>query len=252
MSLKVGDILPTSRWGDIKVIDYINSKNVIVEFINTGGVKVTNSSNIYRGAVKDELQPDLVYGVGYNNIKNCIKKGSEYEFEYKLWTRMLWRCYDTTYMKQFPTYANKTVSEDWLVFSNFVEDVRKFVGYDKAKYETWELDKDILVKGNTVYSKSTCCFAPKQLNYLLINPKGNRNSYPIGVHKKRDCKKYSVKMSKDNINVSLGAFDTPEEAFYAYKEAKESYIKEVANRWKDQIDHRVYKALMKYQVEITD
>ena len=47
-------------------------------------------------------------------------------------------------------------------------------------------------------------------------------------------------------------FKTPEEAFYVYKEAKETYIKEVANRWKDQIDPRVYEALMKYEVEITD
>ena len=48
------------------------------------------------------------------------------------------------------------------------------------------------------------------------------------------------------------SFDTPEEAFYVYKEAKEAYIKEVANKWKDQIDPKVYDALMKYQVEITD
>ena len=32
----------------------------------------------------------------------------------------------------------------------------------------------------------------------------------------------------------------------------ETYIKEVANKWKDQIDPRVYNALMKYEVEITD
>ena len=42
------------------------------------------------------------------------------------------------------------------------------------------------------------------------------------------------------------------EAFYAYKEAKETYIKEVANKWKDNIDSRVYDALMNYQVEIND
>ena len=36
------------------------------------------------------------------------------------------------------------------------------------------------------------------------------------------------------------------------KEAKEAYIKEVANKWKDKIDPKVYEALMKYEVEITD
>lgn len=51
---------------------------------------------------------------------------------------------------------------------------------------------------------------------------------------------------------TLGNYATAEEAFYAYKEAKESYIKEVANKWKDQIDPKVYNALMNWEVEITD
>ena len=50
----------------------------------------------------------------------------------------------------------------------------------------------------------------------------------------------------------LGYYDSSEEAFYAYKAAKEAYIKEVFNEWKYQIEPRVYEALMKYQVEITD
>ena len=51
---------------------------------------------------------------------------------------------------------------------------------------------------------------------------------------------------------TLGYYITAEEAFYAYKQAKEAHIKEVANKWKDQIDIRVYEALMKYEVEIMD
>jgi predicted RNase H-like HicB family nuclease len=49
-------------------------------------------------------------------------------------------------------------------------------------------------------------------------------------------------------------FDTPEEAFQAYKQAKEAYIKDVANQYyKDgKITENVYNALMKYKVEITD
>jgi hypothetical protein len=50
----------------------------------------------------------------------------------------------------------------------------------------------------------------------------------------------------------LGRFVTPEEAFQVYKQAKEAYIKEVAELYKDQIDIRVYEALMKYEVDIND
>ena len=50
----------------------------------------------------------------------------------------------------------------------------------------------------------------------------------------------------------LGYFNKEVEAFQAYKQAKEAYIKEVANKWRNNIDPRVYEALMNWVVEITD
>ena len=50
----------------------------------------------------------------------------------------------------------------------------------------------------------------------------------------------------------VGTYDTPEEAFYAYKPVKEAHIKSLAEKWKDQIDPRVYEALMNWTIEITD
>ena len=46
----------------------------------------------------------------------------------------------------------------------------------------------------------------------------------------------------------LGLFNTELEAFNAYKEAKESFIKEQAEKWKGKIDPRAYEALMNYTV----
>lgn len=45
-----------------------------------------------------------------------------------------------------------------------------------------------------------------------------------------------------------GAFEvkTEIEAFNAYKVAKETFIKEQAEKWKDEIDDRAYNALMNY------
>ena len=50
----------------------------------------------------------------------------------------------------------------------------------------------------------------------------------------------------------LGYFNTELEAFNAYKQAKESFIKEQANKWKGEIDDRAYEALMSYEVNIDD
>jgi hypothetical protein len=53
-------------------------------------------------------------------------------------------------------------------------------------------------------------------------------------------------------NKHLGRFNTAEQAFQVYKTAKEAYIKEVVNKWKDKIDPRVYNTLMNYEVNIDD
>ena len=50
----------------------------------------------------------------------------------------------------------------------------------------------------------------------------------------------------------LGYFKTEIEAFNAYKQAKEAFVKEQAEKWKSQVDIRAYNALMNYEVEITD
>ncbi len=52
--------------------------------------------------------------------------------------------------------------------------------------------------------------------------------------------------------IHLGSFSTPEEAFEAYKTAKEEYIKEVADKWRGQITEQVYHAMYNYKVEIID
>ena len=50
----------------------------------------------------------------------------------------------------------------------------------------------------------------------------------------------------------LGSFNSEIEAFNAYKTSKGSYIKELAEKYKHQIDERAYQVLLDYQVEIDD
>ncbi len=50
----------------------------------------------------------------------------------------------------------------------------------------------------------------------------------------------------------LGTFETVEDAFNAYKKAKEKCIREYAELHKSEISDKVYNALLNYKVEITD
>ena len=73
---------------------------------------------------------------------------------------------------------------------------------------------------------------------------------PIGV-KKQD-KGYMERIRIDGKLKYLGYYETPEKAFYVYKEAKEKEIKRVADLYKDKIPQKLYEAMYNYEVEITD
>lgn len=118
--------------------------------------------------------------------------------------------------------------------------------------KSWQLDKDLLIKGNKVYSEDVCVFLPKQINTLLVKRNASRGYYPLGVHWSVAASKYSASCSSGKGSQHLGCFQTQEDAFLAYKIFKESYIKQVAEQYKPQLDKRAYQALMDYTVEITD
>lgn len=186
---------------------------------------------------------NTIEGVGTNDVNECVKK-SNLTLCYAAWASMLRRCYNESVLKQNPTYKGCSVCEEWHKFSSFR------AWWDERHVEGWHLDKDILVKGNKVYSPETCCFVPREINNLFVKKTRCRGPYPIGVS--MAFGRMKAKISRHGKYVSLGYFDTPEEAFCAYKEAKETYIREVADIWKNKLDPRVYEALYNYKVEITD
>lgn len=132
-------------------------------------------------------------------------------------------------------------------FQAFAEWANSQVGYGN---DGWCLDKDILVKGNKIYSPENCIFVPYQINTAMLNNKHSRDDLPVGVARERD--KFNAYVSTNGKVHRLGLFDTPLQAFHAYKTRKEEYIKELAAEYQGKIDDRAYAALMSYQVSITD
>ena len=117
----------------------------------------------------------------------------------------------------------------------------------------FELDKDLLLKGNKIYSENTCVFIPSEINLLLVKREALRGEYLIGVSWYSKSKTFIAQVNKNKgKSENLGYFKTELEAFKAYKKAKEAFVKEQANKWRGKIDDRAYNALMNYTVEITD
>ena len=122
--------------------------------------------------------------------------------------------------------------------------------FDENYKEGFVLDKDILLKGNKIYSPDTCVFVPREINGIFTLRQNKRGDYPIGVLKNGN--KFQANIVRYNKREYLGTFNTPEEAFQVYKVAKEDYIRHVANKWKNQITEECYQALLNYKIEITD
>lgn len=187
-----------------------------------------------------------VFGVGINDYEGVVRTLGKTIDSYRHWKSMLERCTS----EKYSWYKDCSVCNEWLYFSNF----KKWFDDPANGYkEGYCLDKDILFKGNKIYSPCTCCFVPPEINTLIVKRKALRGECPIGVTKRRNGK-YVAQMQKYGKLQRLGTYLTKDDAFYVYKKTKEEYIKEVAQKYFDdgKITKRVYDALMKYEVEITD
>ena len=193
---------------------------------------------------KIQNQKSLIFGVGINDTNDIVISNNTKDICYQHWYDMIRRCYDPKSLSRNPTYKGCYVCEEWNKFSNF----KKW--FDDNYVEGWQLDKDILIKGNKVYSPETCCFIPKVINLLLNKKQNSRGDYPIGVSKRLD--KYTSCVSCFGVRKYLGIYDSIEDAFNAYKCEREKYIKEIALIFKSKIPTKVYNALINYEVEITD
>ena len=245
----VGKVCKSKSSGDFKVVKYNNTADVEVQFLKTGYETSATLGNIRIGKVKDSYLPS-VYGIGVLGNKHPITINGVLTKEYKLWTSMLVRCYSDNFKKRQPTYEGCEVSDKFKSYEYFYEWCHKQVGFGN---QDWQLDKDLLFKGSKVYSEDSCVFIPKEINSLLTKSEALRGKHLIGVYWHNASKAFVAQVRKNKGKREfLGLFKTELEAFNAYKQAKEAFIKEQANEWKSQIDPRAYEALMNYQVEITD
>ena len=223
--------------------------DIDVQFQDGTVVEHNQYNNFKNGEIKNPMFPS-VFGVGYFGIgdyKSMDENGKNTKC-YNTWVHMLMRCYDPKYHEKKPTYKSCTVDEQWHNFQNFAQ--WYYSNYYEFEDEKLALDKDILHKSNKMYSPETCVFLPVSINSLFTKSNNTRGKFPIGVYKNRN--KFQAKLSKDNRKIHLGLFNTPEEAFQAYKIAKEEYIKQIAEKYKSQIPYELYQAMMNYEVEIDD
>lgn len=245
-----GQVWPTKHYGDIEVLCYKDSEHITIRFIDSGNICEVGSREITSGLIRDQKRKVLektIQGVGYIGIGSYNSVNAKEA--HSVWRDMLRRCYAIDAAVKFPAYKDCTVHDEWFDFQVFAKWF-----YDNCFCECPTIDKDVLVKGNRIYSPDTCCIIPRSLNVALVKNKEYRGNLPIGVCYNRSGKThpYRAKLKRYGVTVELGIFTNIQDAFLAYKRAKEKYLQELAEKYKSQISLETYNSLIYYQVEITD
>lgn len=168
---------------------------------------------------------------------------------YSTWSGMLHRCYSDNNREARYRDRGTEVCAEWYNFQNF------YKWAVKVHKEGFHLDKDILSQGNKIYSPDTCCFVPLAVNSLLTYTQSRRGGLPCGMSYNPDrggkLGNYSAQVCDGSKKIIwLGYFGSPEDAFLAYKEAKECIILKVAkmNLETGNITVDVYDALLRHEV----
>lgn len=219
-------------------------------FLTTNTEVWVSADQVDEGKVLDRYSPS-VYGVGFTGDDTTRQDDGTPTKEYSTWRGMLERCYGG---RDLESYKYCIVSEEFHNATYFKEWYEKQKGSHR---EDFQLDKDILSEDCKIYAEDTCVLVPSEVNIFFAKTGARthktykQSNYPIGVswHKASNTFRSTYNNGGDRIE---SYHDNEWSAFLAYKQAKESRAKELAEKWRGQIDDRVYKKLLEYKVLITD
>ena len=149
---------------------------------------------------------------------------------------MVQRCYDKDVHKKYkPEYKDKSVCEEWLNYSNFRIWFEEH--YVPCKNNQIDLDKDLLVQGNKVYSPETCVFLLHYQNTMFERSAKDKiyenedGTFVIGGGKKK-------------------TYATLKEAEDIVCERNQNRIESVAEKCKGSIPMCAYEAMLNWDVRL--
>jgi len=177
---------------------------------------------------------NLLYGVGLNDANYQIYERVNGRLVtcafYDRWRKMLTRCYSEKYHAKRPTYIGCSVCDEWLTFSNFKAWMQQQDWHGK------DLDKDILLKGNKIYSPDVCIFVDPSLNNFLTDRVSLRGEWPLGVSWSEHLKRFEARCSNPfkKKQERIGYFKCPDKAHQAWRIRKQEIARQLAIIQKDE------------------
>lgn len=165
---------------------------------------------------------ELVEGVAINDANYPVRESITINGKtvetwkcpfYQKWKSMIKRCYNHKQLERNETYKYCYVCEEWLTFSNFKS------WMETQDWEGKELDKDLLVDNNKLYSEKTCVFISHSLN-SAIAVRRKKSNLKLGVHISKN--KFVSQCERDCLGKKrwIGVFNTENQAHRAWVIAK--------------------------------
>ncbi|QGH72580.1 MAG: transcription factor [Myoviridae sp. ctThM1] len=194
------------------------------------------------------IKTKLVEGVGINDADYKTSKYEKIDGVkvqvwrcpfYQTWKGMLQRCYNKKFQNRRRSYNGCSVHPEWFLFSNFK------AWMETQDWEGKELDKDLLLRGNKLYSPENCVFISKSLNLFIVENKQTRGKLPIGVVWYKKIQKYraTCRCPFTGTKKHLGFYEDAEEAHKAWLRFKSDTAVLLA---KEESDPKISKALIDY------
>ena len=152
MTLKEGDSFPLNCGSIATVIRYVDSYNVHIK-TSTGYSRIVEAGCLRKGKVNDLLNKNI-YGIGFIGVGSATPKDPSYD----RWKNIMFRCYSGS----LKSYEGVSVCEEWHDFQSFSK------WFKDNNIEGFEIDKDLKLYNNKIYSPDTCLFIPKRINKFFI------------------------------------------------------------------------------------
>lgn len=226
-----------------EVLEYVNAKKVLVRFEATGTEKWCAAKEVRNGSIKD-LNSPTVCGVGVLGVGYSPKSSPK---AYECWRGMLRRCYVEQNNKDWLRYGGKgcTVSEEWHNFQTFHK------WYTSNARDGYDLDKDIILQGNTVYSPKFCNMIPASLNKMLTFTDNLRNG-KLGTFYNKDMYKWAAVVQTHLDGKVLEYFSSEQKAYEFYCKERTKSIRNAADYYYDrgEISEKVREGLYNFDVTL--
>lgn len=229
-------IYPLNKYQFNAVLDtYLESKGdsekQILEIMNSADYRPDgwNPVNMKRSAL----------GIGYLGCSDVDVQSTIY----RKWHNMLARCYNSKIHEYKPYYEPCTVSEEWHNYSNF----REWFRQNNIEGRKFDLDKDLLIQGNTVYGSDTCALITHYAN-TIFEDRGIKTNIVQDQH----TGLYDTSMSILGKRKEIGSFEKEEKAQRELLAFKKQFIIKYARKNRNRVPNKVYEAILEWKIEVAD